>query len=144
MTMQKDSSLDIPSLAARCAATPTKPMLSGAVRDFVEMAAAGNTDADDLQRLACDLLGREHPKKDDDPPIQTLTCCCCGESCQGRQWHNRDTGYGLCASCADGIAGRDTDKVEMKMLYGVRGFHYAVGESYTINLLAPALRATEK
>lgn len=37
--------------------------LSGAVRDFVRMAAAGNTDADDLQKLACDLLGRKHPAR---------------------------------------------------------------------------------
>lgn len=36
--------------------------LSGAVGDFVRMAALGNTDADDLQRLACDLLGLPQPK----------------------------------------------------------------------------------
>src|SRR6185503_3800288 len=28
-----------------------------------------------------------------------LICSCCGESCIGRQWWNRDTGYGLCDRC---------------------------------------------
>ena len=42
---------------------PSPAALSGAVRDFVKLAAAGNTEADDLQRLACDLLGRKHPAK---------------------------------------------------------------------------------
>jgi hypothetical protein len=42
---------------------PSPAALSGAVRDFVKMAAAGNTEADDLQKLACDLLGRKHPAK---------------------------------------------------------------------------------
>lgn len=35
--------------------------LTGAVGDFVRMAATGNTDADDLQRLACALLGQTTP-----------------------------------------------------------------------------------
>lgn len=30
-----------------------------------------------------------------------LECCCCGGYAPGRQWHNRDTGYGLCADCID-------------------------------------------
>jgi hypothetical protein len=37
--------------------------LTGAVGDFVRMAALGNTDAEDLQRLACDLLGVPRPEK---------------------------------------------------------------------------------
>jgi hypothetical protein len=35
--------------------------LTGAVGDLVRMAAAGNTEADDLQRLACALLGKTTP-----------------------------------------------------------------------------------
>lgn len=35
--------------------------LTGAVGDLVRMAAMGNTDADDLQRLACVLLGQTKP-----------------------------------------------------------------------------------
>ena len=33
-------------------------------------------------------------------PVTLLTCCCCGNSTLGRQWWNRDTGYGLCARCS--------------------------------------------
>ena len=52
----------------RIAASNPKPLsvdrkLTGAVGDFVRMAAAGNTDADDLQCLACDLLGQPHPSR---------------------------------------------------------------------------------
>ena len=57
---------------------------------------------------------------------QTLTCCCCGEGTQGRQWYNRDAGFGLCEKCADWIKGRGTSDEEMVSLYGHRGEHYAV------------------
>lgn len=57
---------------------------------------------------------------------QSLTCCCCGESTVGRQWSNRDTGYGLCAPCADWISTRGTTDAEMHELYGIRGVHYAI------------------
>ena len=34
--------------------------------------------------------------------LDPLECCCCGKNA-GRfvQWHNRDTGYGLCPDCID-------------------------------------------
>ncbi len=57
-------------------------------------------------------------------PIQTLTCCCCGELTQGRQWWNRDTGYGLCAACAERISKSEDDET-VKNCYGVKGIHYA-------------------
>lgn len=66
--------------------------------------------------------------------IRNLTCCCCGNSTRGRQWWNRDTGYGLCEPCADKIAtdrpfGREPISAEeMRDLYGVRGVHYCVEE----------------
>jgi hypothetical protein len=34
-----------------------------------------------------------------DAKPRRLTCCCCGERTTGRQWWNRDTGYGLCSAC---------------------------------------------
>ena len=65
------------------------------------------------------------------PSIRTLTCCCCGEYTRGRQWWNRDTGYGLCPSCADWLAdGRETPE-EMRNRYGERGTHYAINEAGT-------------
>lgn len=67
-------------------------------------------------------------------PIRTLTCCCCGEPTKGRQWHNRDAGYGLCRSCAgintarygagqpgDGLAGETT-----YAMAGVAGYHHSL------------------
>lgn len=31
--------------------------------------------------------------------LQTLSCNCCGGAGRGRQWWNRDDGYGICGSC---------------------------------------------
>lgn len=67
-----------------------------------------------------------------------LTCCCCGESCTGRQWYNRDTGYGICVSCANEWeknprVGPD----ELKRSCGVRGVHFDIppagGVAVTVN-----------
>ena len=30
---------------------------------------------------------------------QQLICCCCGNWLTGRQWHNRDKGFGICTRC---------------------------------------------
>lgn len=59
--------------------------------------------------------------------IQTLACCCCSELTQGRQWWNRDIGYGLCAKCADFIAVKE-DKETIKSCYGEKGVHYCIEE----------------
>ncbi len=58
-------------------------------------------------------------------PIKTLTCCCCGEQTIGRQWWNRDTGFGLCESCAERIS-KNEDQETMKSCYGEKGVHYAL------------------
>ena len=57
---------------------------------------------------------------------QSLVCCCCGDWTLGRQWWNRDTGFGLCQRCADWIPTRGTTEEEMQQLYGTRGVHYAL------------------
>lgn len=62
------------------------------------------------------------------PAVRRLICCCCGGGTRGRQWHNRDTGYGLCVECADSIALTETPE-EMRARYGVRGVNYCVEES---------------
>jgi hypothetical protein len=61
-------------------------------------------------------------------PVRTLTCCCCGETTKGRQWWNRDTGFGICAACITRLAGRETPE-DTVSLYGIRGVHYAVEET---------------
>jgi hypothetical protein len=54
------------------------------------------------------IIASEEPTDDDNPTlvltissqrIVGLTCHVCGESCKGRQWWNRDTGFGTCTPC---------------------------------------------
>lgn len=58
-----------------------------------------------------------------------MNCAVCGAWCRGRQWWNRDTGYGLCVRCADWLKGRGEPAEETERLYGRRGEHYACDES---------------
>lgn len=54
-----------------------------------------------------------------------MTCCCCGNGCKGKQWHNRDTGFGLCPRCARWLKDdRGMSAEEMLDLYGKPGIHY--------------------
>lgn len=59
-----------------------------------------------------------------DPPV-ILRCCCCGSIFKGRQWHNRDAGYGLCNGCVDFCRARNTEQTMLRC-YGVYGVHYGV------------------
>lgn len=67
--------------------------------------------------------------------VRDMKCSCCDAYCRGRQWYNRDTGYGLCAKCAAWLKGRIERGVcgetveEMKAGYGVEGEHYNVEEA---------------
>tara|TARA_R110002020_G_scaffold337578_3_gene553014 strand:+ start:176 stop:364 length:189 start_codon:yes stop_codon:yes gene_type:complete len=54
-----------------------------------------------------------------------LTCCCCSGDTKGKQWHNRDKGYGLCPTCADWIMKKETPE-EMGRNYGKRGIHWDI------------------
>lgn len=58
-------------------------------------------------------------------PVVRLLCSCCGAVTRGRQWRNRDTGFGLCVSCID-FCHRKTTPEEFQSRYGVRGVHYDV------------------
>ena len=53
-------------------------------------------------------------------PIRTLECCCCGAEAKGRQWWNRDTGYGICVPCGVRYYANDESAV------GKRGIHWDV------------------
>ncbi len=55
--------------------------------------------------------------------IKKLKCTCCGSYTRGRQWWNRDTGYGICNGCAmEQKLTEDAD--EMKDNYGIERIHY--------------------
>jgi len=65
-------------------------------------------------------------------PVVTLTCSCCGSSTKGRQWHNRDAGYGICPKCADWLALDRESPESMRLNYGVFGYHYMNSETDTL------------
>lgn len=58
-------------------------------------------------------------------PIVYLCCCVCGAGTKGRQWWNRDNGYGLCESCDRRLDGREIVNGYSR-LYGTRGVHFSV------------------
>jgi len=58
-------------------------------------------------------------------PVRALTCACCGEPTKGRQWPNRDAGYGLCVPCIPFVS-RGVSADDMRDSYGDRGTHYDV------------------
>lgn len=56
--------------------------------------------------------------------MKALTCACCGNRCVGKQWWNRDHGYGLCPKCVPFILDRETPE-ELRRSYGNPGDHFA-------------------
>lgn len=51
-----------------------------------------------------------------------LCCCVCGKQEQGRQWWNRDKGYGLCRSCGIEMGKKGID--DPSSMAGDRGYHW--------------------
>lgn len=61
-------------------------------------------------------------------PIRSLYCAVCGARTRGRQWHNRDTGYGLCLDSFLWLINGRMSAEEIQDLYGIRGVHFDVWE----------------
>ncbi len=61
-------------------------------------------------------------------PIKRLVCSCCDGEAIGRQWWNRDVGFGLCRSCIP-FASRGLTDADMERTYGKRGVHYDIREN---------------
>lgn len=55
--------------------------------------------------------------------IRKMDCCICGIRCFGRQWWNRDTGFGICPRCAEYEETKISPK-EHEELYGKPNVHY--------------------
>jgi len=56
-----------------------------------------------------------------------MTCCCCGNRTSGKQWFNRDKGYGLCKKCLTWIKAKgDESPEEIEKSYGVEGVHCGI------------------
>jgi hypothetical protein len=54
--------------------------------------------------------------------VKWLVCCCCGVYTLGRQWWNRDTGFGCCVDCWRKHYG----SAEYDRGIGERGKHFAI------------------
>lgn len=61
-------------------------------------------------------------------PTRRLQCACCGASVLGRQWWNRDKGFGVCQRCAKETIQREGEEATVR-LYGRRGEHWSVNET---------------
>lgn len=65
-------------------------------------------------------------------PVQYLTCCCCGNGLFGRQWWNRDDGFGICNGCIAWQRNRDVSEAELQNLYGKEGLHWNLSQEEII------------
>jgi hypothetical protein len=65
-----------------------------------------------------------HPPKRTTRP-RALTCCVCGQRAMGRQWWNRDNGFGICVRCAE-----DWERTygDVERACGKRGVHWGVSD----------------
>lgn len=57
--------------------------------------------------------------------LRGQSCTCCASYTRGYQFHNQDTGYGLCNDCID-YCGRHFDVTGFQRTYGLRGIHYDI------------------
>lgn len=77
--------------------------------------------------------GQQRPSREVDPAKRVgprdLECCCCGEATRGRQWWNRDTGYGVCTACIAYIRSLGETEEQIKQNYGEQGIHWDVDEN---------------
>jgi hypothetical protein len=56
---------------------------------------------------------------------RALECCVCGAHTMGRQWWNRDIGYGICSPCVQFVRKHGETEVDIRSNYGIEGIHYA-------------------
>jgi len=61
-----------------------------------------------------------------------LSCCCCGASCKGKQWWNRDKGFGFCGKCHTWLKGKGISDEEIHQDYGVEGLHFHAERKETV------------
>ena len=59
--------------------------------------------------------------------LKDLHCACCGGWTRGKQYHNQDTGYGICAPCVAWIETKE-GKDYIEDYYGKYGIHHSFKE----------------
>lgn len=88
--------------------------------DYEEMAD------DDREALEAEVTKVNNEAADSQlTAIITLTCHCCLAETRGRQWWNRDTGFGTCPKCGEWLISRGEDA---EFLTGQRGTHWDIKE----------------
>ena len=86
----------------------------------------------DIASLMAEVLNRAIPAAPKPcSPIRNLQCCCCGALMRGRQWWNRDAGYGMCITCIRFVRSRGMSEEEIQSNYGLEGIHWGVIEERT-------------
>ncbi len=94
-------------------------------RHFTAQREIGPKVYETLKAEAEALIASE-PKKLERP--RSLQCACCGETTKGRQWWNRDTGWGVCPKCFQWIASKEGQE-EAERSYGKPGVHHSLPET---------------
>ncbi len=56
--------------------------------------------------------------------MKNLICAVCGGEAPGRQWWNRDQGYGICARCFEDVAKKE-GRLRAIHSYGRPGVHHS-------------------
>jgi hypothetical protein len=76
------------------------------------------------------------------------SCACCGQYTKGKQWWNRDTGFGVCEKCFIQSVERDGPAYSVSC-YGHPGIHHSLapvpeqtrksmGKEFKVRLITPS------
>lgn len=73
-------------------------------------------------------------------PVLALYCSCCAGRCLCRQWHNQDTGHGICHRCATLLLPRTRQPMigdDMTRCHGYKGINWSLIRSDVVGVLTP-------
>lgn len=78
-----------------------------------------------IRELEDTIMRLRHPDQAKRP--KGLCCAVCGCPSKGRQWWNRDTGYGVCRKCYLEEVERNGEEYA-RQCYGYPGVHHSLGD----------------
>lgn len=98
------------------------PQFHSFCKEIVQGGQQGALIPPHILHTAQELLTLAAPPEED--PTEALICTCCGRPMRGRQWWNRDNGYGLCKQCIPQNADANIPTGQTARSFGIRGHHY--------------------